>query len=159
NASHGKLNDCRKSSARRPRLTQKRKSMAVMQPPTDVPIVEVLAITAIVPAAQNPRTDAERDLAGLIASLASEQEPYLVQAPVVERRADRYVLISGERRVRAALAAGWQQIACVVVPPQDPQHAHTMRMVENLHRQELHPLDTAIALKIAWLSENCLALE
>lgn len=130
-----------------------------VQPPTDLPIVEVLAIQAIVPAAQNPRTDAERDLSGLIASLASEQEPYLVQAPLVERRADHYLLISGERRVRAALAAGWQQIACVVMPAQDPKHAHTMRLLENLHRQELHPLDTAIALKIAWLSENCVALE
>jgi hypothetical protein len=33
-----------------------------------------------------------------------------------------------------------------------------MRVVENLHRVELHPLDSAIALKIAWLTENALAL-
>jgi ParB-like chromosome segregation protein Spo0J len=36
----------------------------------------------------------------------------------------------------------------------DPLQAHTLRLVENLHRKELHPLDEAAALKIAWLSAN-----
>jgi ParB/RepB/Spo0J family partition protein len=123
------------------------------------PELHVLAVAVIQPALQNPRSDAASDLDGLIASLASEREPYLVQPPLVERlQSGTYRLISGERRLRAVTAAGWQQVACLVQPEISPIVAHSMRVVENLHRVELHPLDSAIALKIAWLTENGLAL-
>jgi ParB/RepB/Spo0J family partition protein len=123
------------------------------------PELHVLAVAEIQPARQNPRSDAASDLEGLIASLASEREPYLVQPPLVERLPTGvYRLISGERRLRAVTAAGWQQVACLVQPAISPVVAHSMRVVENLHRVELHPLDSAIALKIAWLTENGLAL-
>jgi len=123
------------------------------------PELHVLAVAEIQPALQNPRSDVASDLDGLIASLASEREPYLVQPPLVERLpSGAYRLISGERRIRAVTAAGWKQIACLVQPAISPIVAHSMRVVENLHRVELHPLDSAIALKIAWLTENMLAL-
>lgn len=123
------------------------------------PELHVLAVAEIQTAFQNPRSDAASDLDGLIASLASEREPYLVQPPLVERLPSGiYRLISGERRLRAVTAAGWQQVACLVQPHISPIVAHSMRVVENLHRVELHPLDSAIALKIAWLTENALAL-
>jgi ParB/RepB/Spo0J family partition protein len=123
------------------------------------PELHVLVVAEIQPATQNPRSDAASDLDGLIASLASEREPYLVQPPLVERLpSGAYRLISGERRLRAVTAAGWKQIACLVQPHISPIVAHSMRVVENLHRVELHPLDSAIALKIAWLTENGLAL-
>jgi ParB-like chromosome segregation protein Spo0J len=123
------------------------------------PELHVLAVAEIQPAAHNPRSDAASDLDGLIASLASEREPYLVQPPLVERLpTGTYRLISGERRLWAITAAGWQQVACLVQSHISPIVAHSMRVVENLHRVELHPLDSAIALKIAWLTENMLAL-
>lgn len=124
------------------------------------PEFQVLEISTIQAAPQNPRTDATSDLAGLSASMASEQEPFLVQVPIVEQLSDgSYRIISGERRVRAATMAGWQTIACLVMPPTDAITTHTLRVVENMHRAELHPLDNAIALKIAWYAANGIALE
>jgi hypothetical protein len=40
----------------------------------------------------------------------------------------------------------------------NPAQAHTLRLVENLHREELHPLDKAAALKIAWYTANADAM-
>lgn len=147
--------------ARRAKQEQQHISLpsAALAEGVQAPELHVLAVAEIQPAAHNPRSDAASDLDGLIASLASEREPYLVQPPLVEQlQSGTYRLISGERRVRAITAAGWQQVACLVQPPISPIVAHSMRVVENLHRVELHPLDSAIALKIAWLTENGLAL-
>jgi ParB/RepB/Spo0J family partition protein len=147
--------------ARRAKQEQQHISLpsAALAEGVQAPELHVLAVAEIQPALQNPRSDAASDLDGLIASLASEHEPYLVQPPLVEKLAQGgYRLISGERRVRAITAAGWQHVACLVQPHISPILAHSMRVVENLHRVELHPLDSAIALKIAWLTENGLAL-
>lgn len=122
------------------------------------PELRVLPLASVLPSVHNPRTDAMSDLDGLAASMATEREPHLLQPPVVEQNGDRYCIVSGERRVRAAMLAGWSTIACLVRPALDPVLTHTMRIVENLHRADLHPLDVATALKIAWLGENCLAL-
>jgi hypothetical protein len=70
----------------------------------------------------------------------------------------KYSVLAGERRIRAAHLAGWKTIECVVRPRSDPLQAHTLRLVENLHRRDLHPLDEAAALKIAWLAANADAM-
>lgn len=118
----------------------------------------VLPLGSVLPSVHNPRTDATSDLDGLATSMATEHEPYLLQPPVVEQYANSYRIVSGERRVRGAALAGWNTIACLVRPALDPVLTHTMRIVENLHRADLHSLDAATALKIAWLCENGLAL-
>jgi ParB/RepB/Spo0J family partition protein len=116
---------------------------------------------------RNPRSDLETDpstssgqaLQGLVISLGNEKDPRLVGPPVVEQLDnDRYRILAGERRVQAAQLAGWQSIDCLVRPCLDPVTAHTLRLVENLHRQPLHPLDKAAALKISWLSTNAEAM-
>ncbi len=83
----------------------------------------------------------------------------IVEPPVVEEIAqNEYRILAGERRIQAARLAGWEKIPCLVHPPLDPAQAHTLRLVENMHRQELHPLDQAAGLKIAWLTANADAL-
>jgi len=107
----------------------------------------------------NPRSDAAEDLQGLAASLGDEADGLLVNPPVVRKRPDgRYTLIAGERRVRAAALAGWKSILCQVRSGLDARKVHTLRVVENLHRQSLNPLDQAAALKISWLVANADAL-
>jgi ParB-like chromosome segregation protein Spo0J len=99
-------------------------------------------------------------LRGLAASLGSEADPQLAGPPVVEAMGPNdYRILAGERRIRAARLAGWQKMACLVRPRLDPAQAHTLRLVENLHREELHPLDKAAALKIAWYTANADAME
>jgi hypothetical protein len=99
----------------------------------------------------NPRSDGATDLAGLAASLAHglAQRPTLIEvAPGI------FEVLMGERRVRAAQAAGWATIPALIEPSLDPVAAHTRRVVENLHRKDLSPLDEARALKLGWLCAN-----
>jgi len=110
---------------------------------------------------KNPRRDAadDPDLPALAASLGPEEAPTLAQPPLVEALGEgQYRVLGGERRIRAAQLAGWHTIECLVRPRLDPVKAHRLRVVENLHRKDLHPLDQAIALKIAWYSANAEAL-
>jgi hypothetical protein len=110
-------------------------------------------------ASGNPRSDAAEDLDGMAASLGSEDQPVLVNPPVVLALAEgRFKVVAGERRVRAAHLAGWQKVLCQVRHDLDAHQAHRMRVVENLHRRELNALDQAAALKITWLCANADAL-
>src|SRR5215813_2096090 len=84
----------------------------------------------------------EEPLASLTESL---KEQGLLQ-PVVVRKADSgngFVLIAGERRWRAAQAAGWKKIPALVRNDADPLE---LALIENLQRQDLNPLEEAEAL-------------
>jgi ParB-like chromosome segregation protein Spo0J len=95
------------------------------------------------------------DLEGLARSLGSPNEPRLAEPPVVEEMPDgRYRLCAGERRVEAARLAGWSHILCLVYPPMDPVRAHTLSLVENMHRAPMHPLEEISALCISRLLAN-----
>jgi hypothetical protein len=110
--------------------------------------------------ARNPRSNPAEDLAGLAASMGSEADPILPQPPIVIDLGDgTYRVLAGERRIQAAIQKGWKTITSLVREPVDPMRAHRLRLVENLHRRELHPLDKAAALKIAWLAANAEAME
>jgi ParB/RepB/Spo0J family partition protein len=122
--------------------------------------LQEISLSHIRPGHANPRSDPSADLDGLAASIGSEDSPTLVQPPILEMLGqDEYAIIAGERRILAARKAGWQSICCIVHPRLDPLQAHTLRLAENLHRKDLHPLDEAAALKIAWLTANAEAIE
>ncbi len=98
-------------------------------------------------------TDAE--LEGLARSLGSEDDPRLAEPPVVEEMPDgSYRLCAGERRVAAARLADWKGILCLVYPPMDPARAHTLGLVENMHRVAMHPLEEISSLCISRLLAN-----
>ena len=119
------------------------------------PTLQNLPLSAIQRTARNPRSDPEADLAGLAASMGTADHPRLAQPPLVEDLGGgQYRILAGERRLRAAELAGWTHAACLVQPALDPLEAHALRLAENLHRRDLHPLDEACALKIAWLAAN-----
>jgi len=76
---------------------------------------------------------------------ASIREKGLLQ-PVVVRRAghDRYQLIAGERRFRAAQRAGLERIP-IVVRDADDGEALELALIENLQRENLNPVEEARA--------------
>ena len=92
-----------------------------------------------------PRRDFDEDeLRGLAESLKNNG---LVQPPTVRKNAaGRYELISGERRLRAAQLAGWKKIRVTLVEADD-QKAAVMTTTENLQREDLNPLEEAVAYK------------
>ena len=70
----------------------------------------------------------------------------IVQPILVRRRGDRYQVIAGERRLRAAQRAGLRKIPVVLREIPDDQMLE-VALVENIQRQELDPIDEALAYR------------
>jgi ParB family chromosome partitioning protein len=71
----------------------------------------------------------------------------LVQPVVVRRRGDRYELVAGERRWRAARQAGLEKIPAIIREAGDAESLE-LALIENLSREDLNPIDTARAYAI-----------
>ncbi|PQO39900.1 ParB/RepB/Spo0J family partition protein [Bremerella cremea] len=82
-----------------------------------------------------------------IASLAESLKQHDILQPIVVRQVgERFQLISGERRLRAAGIAGWDSIPALVREADDRLVAE-LAIVENLQRQDLNPLEKAISFQ------------
>jgi ParB family chromosome partitioning protein len=91
-----------------------------------------------------PRQDFDQDeLNRLAESLASHG---LLQPVVVRRAGDRYQVVAGERRLRAARLAGWHEVPVNVVEADDRQLAE-LAIVENLQRKDLNALEKAASFQ------------
>ena len=88
------------------------------------------------------RFDAE-ELASLTASIT---EHGVLQPILVTETIDGYQLVAGERRLRAAQAAGLERIPAVVRQLADREQLE-LALVENLQREDLDPLETAEAYR------------
>lgn len=84
---------------------------------------------------------------GLTELAASIKELGVLQ-PVLVRAlpSGRYELIAGERRVRAARAAGLSDIPAIVVDT-DERGSLERALVENIHREDLNPIEEAAGYK------------
>ena len=68
----------------------------------------------------------------------------IIQPLVVRKAGDRYQLIAGERRWRAAKLAGVQQVPAIVRQIPDDRLLE-ITLIENIQREDLNPIETAIA--------------
>ena len=109
------------------------------------PAVRQLPLDAIEPNPQQPRRSFAGDQADELTQSISQHG---VLQPLLVRRADRgrYQLVAGERRWRAARAAGLQHIPVVVLDTPDSEML-TLALVENLQREDLNPIDQAAAFQ------------
>src|SRR5262245_10767254 len=83
--------------------------------------------------------------AGRLQELAdSLRESGMVQPILVRRRGERYQIIAGERRWRAAQQAGLETVPVTVREVPDDRLLE-LALVENIQRQELTPLEEAVA--------------
>ena len=110
---------------------------------TEVAQQNEIPITQIFPNPRQPRTVFdETALNELIASIKSIG---ILQPPVVRKVADdRYELIMGERRFRAAKAAGLQSIPVIIRQTPDNELLREA-LIENIHRSNLNPLEEGAA--------------
>ena len=92
---------------------------------------------------QPRREFSEPELASLAESL---KEHDMLQPVLVRRVEDRYQLISGERRLRAAIKAGWQQIPARIREADDRLVAE-LAIVENLQRKDLNAVEKALSFR------------
>lgn len=82
-----------------------------------------------------------------IASLAESLKQHDLLQPILVRKvAGKYQLISGERRLRAAIRAGWKSIPARVREADDRLVAE-LAIVENLQRKDLNPIEKALSFK------------
>jgi ParB family chromosome partitioning protein len=100
-----------------------------------------VAVDAIVPNPWQPRRDFDQEALGDLAN--SIKASGLIQPPVVRTVGSHFELIAGERRLRAVQSLGWEKIP-VVVREVDDQAALTLALIENLQRDDLSPIDTAM---------------
>jgi ParB family chromosome partitioning protein len=111
-------------------------------PAEDVPRVFRLSLGEIEPNPDQPRKyldqEALRELAGSI------ERHGLIQPIIVKRRDDGqegYMLVAGERRFRAHAMLGRNEILAIVTQGA----ADEIALIENIQRQDLHPLEEASA--------------
>ena len=101
-----------------------------------------VALSLIDPNPKQPRTIFNEDqLAELTASI---KEVGVLQPPVVRKKGDRYELIMGERRTRAAKLAGLTTIPVIIRQTPDNELLREA-LLENIHRSELNALEEAAA--------------
>jgi ParB family chromosome partitioning protein len=108
-------------------------------------------VDAILPNPRQPRTsfgdESLHELADSIAQLGILQ-PLLVREP----SAGSYELVAGERRLRAARKAGLARVPVLLVSADD-RGSMERALVENLHREDLNPVEEAEAYR-ALLEES-----
>jgi ParB family chromosome partitioning protein len=101
----------------------------------------MVPLVAVVPNPDQPRKHfSETALADLAASI---QARGLLQPIVVRRTTDGYRLLAGERRFRAAKAAGLDRVPALIREGDDDLE---IALIENLQREDLSPLEEAEAL-------------
>ena len=104
-----------------------------------------LPVARIRPGRYQPRTKMDQQaLAELAASIRSQglMQPLLVRP--VDR--DRYELVAGERRWRAAQMAGLEEVPALVREVPD-EAALAMSLIENIQRENLNPMEEAAGLQ------------
>lgn len=76
----------------------------------------------------------------------SIRENGVIQPIVVQKQGDGYEIICGERRWRASQKAGLKKIPAVIREVSNTQSLQ-MALIENIHRQDLNPIEEAQAYK------------
>ena len=107
---------------------------------TDVQILQV-PLSKIVPNPYQPRKEFESEA---LSELADSIRQYGVLQPllVAPGTGDNYILIAGERRLRASTMAGLGTVP-VIVSEYTTQQIAEIAMIENLQRKDLHYLEEA----------------
>ncbi len=126
------------------------KSVSTEEPRSGAEIM-LIPVDMIEPNPFQPRmtfdNDALEELADSIRTLG------LIQPVTVRRKsADRYQIISGERRFRACRMAGMQEIPAYIRDAND-QGMLEMAIVENIQRENLDPIE--VAMSYQRLIEEC----
>lgn len=104
-----------------------------------------LPLSKVRPAKNQPRQEvSEKELKELTLSIKAKG---FIQPIVVRKSSDgNYEVVAGERRYQAAKSLGLNEIP-TIIKELDDKDAFTLAIVENLQRQDLNPIDEALAFQ------------
>jgi ParB/RepB/Spo0J family partition protein len=113
--------------------------------------LEVISVDKISISTTNPRKSIELKALKELSESIKEHgilQPILVRPYIDEKSTweTDYQLVCGERRYRAALEAGLEEVPCNIRVLTD-EEAFELQIIENLERKDVHPLDEADAFK------------
>lgn len=101
-------------------------------------------INLIIPNENQPRQDFDKEA---LDDLANSIKIYGVIQPITVRKFnDKYELIAGERRWRASKIAGLREIPCLIKDVTE-EASTQIALIENIQREDLNPIEEAIAYK------------
>lgn len=108
--------------------------------------LRMIAIDRITPNPENPRVWFDGPA---LEELAESIREHGVLTPLLVRRDDRgeYVLVAGERRLRASGLAGMEEVPCWVRDDVGSKEQLELALVENVQREDLDPIETAEAYR------------
>ena len=109
-----------------------------------------IKISDIVPNPTQPRTEFDEEALEELAD--SIRQLGLIQPITVKRDGEKYIIISGERRWRAAEKAGLECVPAYIREVDDTT-LHAMALVENIQREDLNAIE--ISLGMQRLVEEC----
>lgn len=127
-------------SAKVQNLEQEKKQ----EDPASVSGEQMMKINMVEPNREQPRRNFEEDA---LLELADSIKQYGVLQPlIVRKRKDYYEIIAGERRWRAAKIAGVKEVP-VIVKDYNEQEILEIALIENIQRENLNPIEEAMAFK------------
>lgn len=106
--------------------------------------IQTLRIAEIEPNRKQPRKNFDEDA---LIELADSIKQFGVIQPLIVQKKDRhYEIIAGERRWRAAKQAGLKNVP-VIIKEYTPQEVMEISLIENIQREDLNPIEEAMAFK------------
>ena len=105
---------------------------------------KMVKINMIEPNREQPRRNFEED--SLLELSESIKQFGVLQPLLVQKKGDYYEIIAGERRWRAAKMAGMKEVP-VIVREYSRQEVVEIALIENIQRENLNPIEEAIAYK------------
>ena len=105
---------------------------------------QMLKITMVEPNREQPRKHFEED--GLLELADSIKQYGILQPLLVRKKKDYYEIIAGERRWRAAKLAGIKEVP-VIIKEYTEQEIVEIALIENIQRENLNPIEEAMAYK------------
>lgn len=106
--------------------------------------VQVMKINEVEPNRDQPRKNFDED--ALLELSDSIKQFGVLQPLLIRKRKDYYEIIAGERRWRAAKLAGVKEVP-VIVKEYTDQEILEIGLIENIQRENLNPIEEAIAFK------------
>ena len=106
--------------------------------------VQIVKLTKVEPSREQPRKQFDADA---LQELAESIKQFGVLQPLlVQKKEDYYEIIAGERRWRASKLAGLKEVP-VIVKEFTEQEAVEISLIENIQREDLNPIEEAMAYK------------